>query len=396
MNNDVSRDQSANSIPLCVPFINGNESKYLQECLETNWLSSAGPFVSRFEKMFSEYIGTSDAVATVNGTAALHTALLVAGIRADQEVLVSTMTFIAPINAIRYVGAWPVFVDAEPEYWQMDIHRLRDFLENGCRYDNGTVINKTTGRQVKAILPVHILGHPCDMDAIIELAHQYDLVVIEDATESLGSKYKDVMVGHLGDVACFSFNGNKLITTGGGGMLVTDNQVWADKARYLTTQAKDDPIEYIHNNIGYNYRLSNVNAAIGCAQLESVHHYIEHKREIARTYIQGFQSVLGITAMQEAPWAYSSFWMFTIMIRADVLGLGSRDLLRGLAAYNIETRPLWQPNHMSPAYSGCQVLGGNVAEKLYSESLSLPCSVGLSKNDQLQILKTVESILRIR
>ena len=270
-------------IPLCVPELRGKEWVYIKECLDTNWVSSAGTFVDRFEDAVAQYIGVKHAVATASGTAALHVALLVAGVQPDDEVVVSTLTFIAPANTVRYVGAWPVFVDAEPLYWQMDSEKLAHFLEKGCRWKDGALFNKVTGRRVKAILPVHILGHPCDMQPIMEAARKYGLAVIEDATESLGSKYQSTMAGHLGDIACFSFNGNKVITTGGGGMIVTDNAEWAKEARYLTTQAKDDPIEYIHEIFGYNYRLTNIQAAMGCAQMESLDEYISAKRRIAAT-----------------------------------------------------------------------------------------------------------------
>ena len=207
--------------------------------------------------MVAEQSETKYAVATVNGTAALHVALLVAGVQPDEEVLVSTLTFIAPVNAIRYVGAWPVFIDAEPIYWQMDPARVVEFFERDCRWTEGKLYNRRTGRHVSAIIPVHVLGHPVDLDPIMEVARKYGLKVIEDATEGLGATYKDRGLGCLGDIGCFSFNGNKIITTGGGGMMVTDNEEWAIRAKYLTTQAKDDPIEYIHGEVGYNYRLTN-------------------------------------------------------------------------------------------------------------------------------------------
>lgn len=388
----VPSNSEGSYVPLSVPYIGGNEALYLQECLDSNWVSSAGPFVSKFEEMFSNYIGTKFGVATVNGTAALHIALLVAGVKPEHEVLVSTLTFIAPINAIRYVGAWPVLVDADPDSWQMDTSVLKHFLENDCRWRNGAVINLKTGRQVKAIMPVHILGHPCDMEAIVELASKYSLRIIEDATESLGSKYKGTMVGNIGDIACFSFNGNKLITTGGGGMLVSNSETWAEEARYLTTQAKDHPVEYIHNNIGYNYRLSNINAALGCGQLEQIDSYIAKKRDIARAYTEGIGNILGIKGMYEAEWATSVFWLYTILVNRNKFGIDSRMLLTELRACGIDSRPLWQPNHLSPAHSTCQALGGRVAEHLYRNCLSIPCSVGLLKTDQQRVIDAVCSL----
>lgn len=226
------------TIPLCVPELSGNEWKYVKECLDTNWVSSAGPFVDRFERMVADFVGARFGVATASGTAALHIALLVAGIEPDEEVIVSSLTFVAPANAIRYVGAWPVFVDAEPNHWQMDPQKLMGFLTNECVWTNGELRNKLTGRRIKAILPVHILGHPCDMDPIAQIARKFELVLVEDATESLGAQYKSRPVGKPGDVACFSFNGNKVITTGGGGMIVTDDERWAKKAKYLSTDRK--------------------------------------------------------------------------------------------------------------------------------------------------------------
>src|SRR5271157_3460815 len=240
---------AAGSIPLSAPEIRGNEWRYVKECLDTAWVSSVGSYVDRFEQMVAQQAGTRYAVATVNGTSALHIALLVAGVRPEDEVLVSALTFIAPVNAIRYVGAWPVFIDAEPAYWQMDPARVVEFLERDCRWSDGTLYNQRTGRRVTAVIPVHVLGHPVDLDPILEVASKFGLKVIEDATEGLGATYKGRGLGCLGDLACFSFNGNKIITTGGGGMIVTDNQEWARRAKYLTTQAKDNEVEFIHGEI---------------------------------------------------------------------------------------------------------------------------------------------------
>ena len=386
MSSEVGAPSQAGVIPLCVPKIQGNEWLYTKECLDTNWVSSAGPFVDRFERMVADYVGAKFAVATSSGTAALHVALLIAGVKPGDEVLVSTLTFVAPANAIRYVGAWPVFVDAEPEYWQMDPVLLADFLSQEFQWRQGQLINKKSGRPVTAILPVHILGHPCDMDPIIELARKYGLKIIEDATESLGSKYRGRMVGSRGDITCFSFNGNKLITTGGGGMVVTDDEAWAKKAQYLTTQAKDDPEEYIHHEIGYNYRLSNIQAAMGCAQMEQVDIYIESKRAIAAAYADHMADLPGLYPMGHAPWANSVFWLSTVRVDEQLFGMDSRALMQQLARERIQARPLWQPGHQSPAHAGCQFIGGGVAERLFRECLSLPSSVGLEPLEQERVL----------
>lgn len=374
----------------------GNETRYLRECVETNFVSSVGPFVDRFEAGFVERIGTRSAVATVNGTSALHVALLVAGVGPDDEVLISTLTFIAPVNAVRYVGASPVFIDAEPEYWQLDIRRIAEFLERSCEWRGGELRNRATGRRVRALLPVHILGHPVDMDPLLELAGRFGLVVIEDATESLGARYKGRAVGHLGDVACFSFNGNKVITSGGGGMLVTDREEWGARARYLTTQAKDDPIEFVHGAIGYNYRLTNLQAAVGCAQMERLDDHIAAKRRIASRYTAALADLPGITPMSEASWAFSAYWMYTILVDPARFGMDSRRLLRCLKQGRIQSRPLWQPAHLSPSQRGVPRAECPIAERLNREALSLPCSVGLTEADQDRVIAAVRTACPLR
>ena len=381
--------QTGQFIPLIEPEIRGNEWKYVQECLETGWVSSAGPFVERFERTVAQRCNCRHAVATVNGTSALHTALLVAGIHPDDEVVVSTLTFIAPVNAIRYVGAWPVFVDAEPDFWQMDPVRLVEFLEKGCQWRNGALRNQRTGRRVAAIVPVHVLGHPVDLDPILTAARKFGLKVIEDATEGLGATYKGRPLGSIGDIGCLSFNGNKIITTGGGGMLVTSNEEWALRAKYLTTQAKDDPIEYIHKEVGYNYRLTNIQAAIGCAQMEQLDEFVAAKREIADRYCSAFRDIPGIVTMRQALWATSTFWLYTVLIKEEKFGISSRHLLQALAAKKIQCRPLWQPIHQSPAHAVSQAGELTVSEQLTKEALSLPCSVGLSKEAQQEVIRHV-------
>jgi len=377
--------KSRSFIPLSVPEIRGNEWKYVRECLDTGWVSSVGPFVNRFEKDVADYVGAKHAVATVNGTAALHIALQVTGVQAGDEVLVSTLTFIAPANAIRYVGAWPIFIDAEPRYWQMDVEKAAHFLEKGCRWKNGVLRNRKTGRRVRAILPVHVLGHPVDMKPLLALARKYKLVVIEDATEGLGAEYRGRKIGSLGDIGCFSFNGNKILTTGGGGMIVTDNARWAERAKHLTTQAKSDPDEYIHDEIGYNYRLTNLQAAMGCAQMEQLDLYVAKKRAIAARYARALSGIEGIEVMREAPWAKSIFWMYTVLIHRRAFGHSTREWMRHLARKGIQTRPLWQPLHKSPAHRPAFAICP-VAEKLYRDGLSLPCSVGLDFKAQSKVI----------
>jgi perosamine synthetase len=380
-------------IPLIVPQIRGNEWTYVKECLDTNWVSSVGNYVDRFEKMTAERAGTKYAVATVNGTAALHIALLLACVQADDEVLVSALTFIAPANAIRYVGAWPTFIDAEARYFQIDPDAVVEFIEKDCNWDGHVLRNRRTDRRVKAILPVHILGHPADLDPILAVAAKYSLPVIEDATEGLGARYRGKNLGGIGHVGCFSFNGNKIITTGGGGMLVTNDAEWAARARYLTTQAKDDSIEYIHHAIGYNYRLTNLLAAMGCAQMEQLDTFVEAKRQIAKRYQESLVSLSGVCLPREADWAFSTFWMYTALIDEKKSLIDSRELLRQLATRKIQSRPLWQPMHRSPAHDPSGSPPCPNSDALWSQAISLPCSAGLTRPEQGQVIEIIASLL---
>ena len=379
-------------IPLCVPNVDGNERAYVDQCLETGWVSAAGPFVERFEREFAAALGVPYAVATASGTAALHTALLLAGVQPGDEVVLPSLTFIAPANAIRYVGAWPTFVDVDPDYWQLDPGELCAFLRDDCMVSGGELRNRHTGRRVVAVLPVDILGHPCDLQAIKEIADQYGLTVVEDATESLGALYRGRPLGQWSRLTCFSFNGNKLMTTGGGGMLVTDDPELARRALYLTTQAKDDPVEFVHREIGYNYRLTSVQAALGCAQLERLPGFVAAKRRIAARYAAALGDLPGIGLMREAPWATASYWMYTILVDPARYGADSRSLLKALAARNIQARPLWQPLHLSPAHRESFARPCPAASRLNQVALSLPCSTGLTEDDQRRVIAAVRHV----
>jgi len=377
------------AIPLCEPWIAGREWDYLKDCLDTGWVSSAGAWVDRFEEMVARQVGAPHAVATTSGTSALHTALLAAGVEPGDEVLVSTLTFIAPANTVRYVGAHPVFVDCEPGHWQICPEKLRTFLDRECRWSEGRLSNRATGRRVRAVLPVHILGHPVDMDPVLEAARRYDLVVVEDATEGLGALYRGGAVGNLADAGCFSFNGNKIITTGGGGMIVTGREDWADRARRLTTQAKDDPVESVHGELGYNYRPSNLLAAVGCAQMERLDEIVASKRRTADSYAEAFGDLPGLAPMAEAPWARSTYWMYTVLVDEGAFGMDSRALLRRLEAEGIQSRPLWQPLHLSPVHRHEQATDCSTAERIQREALSLPCSAGIEEGDLERVQRAV-------
>ena len=382
MQSDPGAPTPEGTVPLCVPEIGGNEWKYIKDCLDTNWVSSAGPYVDKFESVVADFVGAKHAVATVNGTAAIHIALLIAGVQPDEEVLVPTLTFIAPANAILYAGAKPVFMDVEESHWQMDPDKVANFLEKECEFRGDGLVNKGTGRRVRAIMPVHILGHPCDMDPILELAKKYNLVIVEDATETLGAKYGGRLIGQLGDVTCFSFNGNKLITTGGGGMIVTDRADLAERAKYLTTQAKDDAIEYVHDAVGYNYRLSNIQAAMGVAQVERLAEFIERKKVIAGRYDSAFFEMEEINILPTRPNTDPVYWLYTVLLSKDTTLEDRKAVVKKLNENGIGARPLWHTLHDLPPYAGCQAYQIEHAIRLYERGISLPSSVGLTEADQ--------------
>lgn len=369
-------------IPLAAPKLGGREWEYVKECLDSGWVSSAGPFVERFEDAVAAYVGAPSAVATVNGTAALHIALLLAGVAPGDEVIMPTLTFIAPANAVRYAGGTPVFVDCDPSYLQIDPEKLSRFVERSCTWRNGALVNSATGRRVRAILAVHVLGHPVDLEPVLQIARSRELVLVEDCAESLGARYRGSMTGGFGDVACFSFNGNKVVTAGGAGVIVTKHEAWAERARYLTTQARDHPYEYVHEEIGFNYRLTSLNAAVGLAQMELVDEHVSAKRRIAATYAEAVDGVAELSVVGEAPWAFGTFWLTTVL----AAGAGGRAIVERLQGRGIEARPIWQPMHVSPAQRGAVALDCSTAERLYEEGICLPSSVGLSARDQERVI----------
>ena len=378
-------------IPLSVPTLGGREWEYIKECLDTNWVSSVGPFVDRFEQDVAARVDAGFAVAAVSGTAALHIALLVAGVREEDEVVIPNLTFVATANAVRYCGAHPVLVDVESDHWQIDPSLVRQFFESDCESVDGELRNRRTGRRVGSLMPVHLLGHPCDMSALYALAQEHRLPLIEDASESLGATFNGRPTGTIGDIGCFSFNGNKVITAGGGGMIVTDNESWAKRAKHLTTQAKCDPIEYDHDEVGYNYRMVNVLAALGCAQLEQLDRFLEAKRSIAARYDQAFSSVKGITSQKEAAWASSISWLYTVRIDAELRD--RQHVITELAERGIQARPLWKPMHDLPMFRNAVRVGTGVSEDLYAHCVSLPCSTTLTPADQDRVIDAVLDIL---
>ena len=375
-------------IPNAVPHLAGNEWKYVKECLDTNWVSSAGAFVDRFEREIAQYVGVPHAVATVNGTAAIHVALLAAGVTAGDEVLVPAFTFVATANAVAYCGAHPVFLDSEDVSWGLDPVRVAEFLDGECDVRDGRVVNRRSGRTVRALLPVHLYGHPCDLDPLLALARRYPMAVVEDSAEALGARYRGRPVGADGLAGCLSFNGNKIITTGAGGMVIARDEAMAARVRRLTTQARGDAVEFIHDEIGFNYRLSNLHAALGVAQLEQLDAFVEDKRATAAFYTGALGRLDGVHPFVETAWARSTYWMASILLDEgrcrDV-----RALIRDLNAAGIQARPLWRPLHLQPAFQRAQTGPVSVAERLYARGLSLPCSVGITPEERQDVVDAV-------
>jgi perosamine synthetase len=380
-------------IPLSVPEIRGNEWKYLKECLESGWVSSVGPFVDRLEREVASTVGAKRAVAVVNGTAGLEIALKVVGVKPGDEVLVSDLTFVAPANAIRYAQAHPIFMDAHPATWQMDPDKLERFLMEECEVRNEVCVNRKSGRTLRAILPVHILGLACDMDRIMGLSQRFHLKVVEDAAEGLGVRYSSRHVGTFGQIGVFSFNGNKIVTSGGGGMLVTDDPKYAEYARYLTTQAKDDDLEYIHHEVGYNYRLTNIQAALGCAQLERLDEFIVKKRAIAEGYRRALEGLDGMTLMPVPPRVEPTYWLYTILLKEGATLAQRQAMIQELRDRGIGARGLWHPLHSLPPYRQERAYEIEQADRLYERAVSLPSSVGLTPPDLERCIQEFRRIL---
>jgi aminotransferase in exopolysaccharide biosynthesis len=377
-------------IPLSVPHLGGNEWKYVKECLDTGWVSSVGAYVNEFERRTAAWAGAAHAVATVNGTSALHIALRLAGVRAGDYVLLPNLTFVASANSIAYTGAAPILIDADVEHWQMDLDLLEAFLRGETRFSDEGIVLKEDGRRISAIMPVHVLGNMCDMDRLMALARQYGLAVVEDATEALGSWYGDRHAGTFGQMGCFSYNGNKIITTGGGGMIITDNEDLARRAKHLTTQAKSDPMEYFHDEIGYNYRLVNLLAALGVAQMEQLPEFIERRRQNALLYREHLSTAEGIRFQKHLPSVRPNEWLFTLLSDRQ------KELLAGLQQRNIQARPFWVPMNRLPMYAGHRYVqekdvSGRV---LYAQGLSLPSSSSLSDDQVIWVCEQIKSILQ--
>ncbi|HOI43394.1 MAG TPA: LegC family aminotransferase, partial [Elusimicrobiales bacterium] len=371
------------AIPLSVPSISGNAWKYVKECLDTGWVSSAGGYVHTFEMKFCGFTGARYAVAVMNGTSGLQVSLRLAGVGPGDEVLVPALTFIAPVNAVRYLGAEPVFMDCDA-FMNLDPVKMGEFLRTACRKTSRGAVNRKTGRPVRAVVPVHVFGAPCDMAAIMALAREYGLKVIEGATESLGSyytagAYKGRHTGTIGDFGVFSFNGNKIMTTGNGGMVVMPSKASSERARYLTTQAKDDAVRYVHDEVGYNFRLTNLQAALGVSQLEKLRGFIKTKKRNYALYRRALAGVKGLSLLGAPAGTDPNFWFYSLVVDKKEFGADRDALMAALARAGIQTRPVWKLNHLQKPYRDSQAFKIERAYCFAESVLNVPCSTGLTR-----------------
>jgi perosamine synthetase len=361
-------------IPLHEPRFIGNEKKYLEECIDSTFVSSVGKFVDQFEMEFARTVGAKYVVATVNGTAALHISLILAGVERDDEVITQPLTFIATANAISYIGAKPIFLDVDLETMGLSSAALKGFLEKYCVVSEDRCLNRSTGKTIKACVPMHTFGHPCQIDTIKIICDEWKIVLVEDAAESLGSYYKNQHTGTFGKIAAFSFNGNKIITSGGGGAIVTDDEILAKRAKHITTTAKiPHKWEYVHDSVGYNYRLPNLNAALLVAQLEQLQGFLDSKRALANEYSQFFESQK-IQFLQEPKNAKSNYWLNAILLD----DLKQRDaFLEYTNSHGVMTRPVWQLMNKLAMFQDCQMDNLINAQYLEDRVVNIPSSVRL-------------------
>lgn len=367
----------SDSVSLHEPRFTGNEKRYLQECIDSTFVSSVGPFVDRFEKDLTAYTGARHAVAVVNGTAALHVALMLAGVKAGDEVLVPALTFVATANAVHYCGAVPHFVDSEDQTFGVDPFRLRAYLTEKTEQRAGLCLNRSTGRVIRALLPMHAFGHPVDLGGLLAVAHDFGLALVEDSAESLGSFYHGRHTGTIGLLGTLSFNGNKTITAGGGGAILTNDSTLARRAKHLTTTAKlQHAWEYRHDEIGYNYRLPNLNAALGCAQLEQLPDMLASKRELFRQYRLAFDSVPGVRLVEEPERCESNYWLQTILLEQDDSAQRDR-VLQVCNDAGAMVRPAWVlMNELAP-FGGCPQMDLKISQSLSRRIINIPSSAGL-------------------
>ena len=380
-------------IPLSVPNLKGNELKYVTTAVETEWVSTSGPYVNEFENSIAEYVQVKGAVSCQNGTAGLHTALMAAGVTRDDAVIVPTLTFIAAVNPVKYIGAEPIFMDCDDSMC-MDPVKLAEFCANECDFIDGMLIDSETGRHVKALLVVHVFGNMADMETIRTIARKYNIVLIEDATEAIGTYYtegtfKGKYSGTIGDIGVYSFNGNKIITTGGGGMIVSNNENYLAEAKHLTTQAKSDELYYTHDEIGYNYRMTNLQAALGIAQLEQLENFIAVKERNYNKYKEHFEGVEGLRLLPFRDGIRSNRWFYSLYV--DGLALNRDELIRYLAENKIQSRPIWGLIHEQKPYQGSRSCKISKAYEYWRHVVNIPCSTNLSLGDVERVAECIKN-----
>jgi pyridoxal phosphate-dependent aminotransferase EpsN len=375
---------------LSSPHMSGNEQKYINEAFKTNWIAPLGPNVDAFEKEIAAYTGVNEAAAVSSGTAAIHLALSLLGVEKGDTVFCSTLTFIASANPILYLGAEPVFIDSEPETWNMSPQALERALREAA----------SNGKLPKAVIVVNLYGQSAKMDELTSLCDQYEVPMIEDAAESLGSSYKGKQSGSFGRFGIFSFNGNKIITTSGGGMLVSNDAAAIHKARFLATQARDPAPHYQHSKVGYNYRMSNVLAGIGRAQLEVLEDRVEARRSIFERYQQELSSLPGIQLMPELIGTLSNRWLTAMTIAEKEAGISVSQLIEMLAAENIEARPVWKPLHMQPLFKTVKYFAHNenesVSERLFANGICLPSGSNMEELDQTRVINCIKNFMTVK
>ena len=369
---------------LSSPHMSGNEMKYIDEAFKTNWIAPLGPNVTAFENELAEYLNIGHVAVLTSGTAAIHLALIILGVKRGDDVIASSFTFSATVNPIAYLGANPVLIDSSEETWNMSPELLEKAITDSL----------AKGKKPKAIIIVHLYGMPAKIFDLIGIAKKYDIPVVEDAAEALGSRYNGKACGTFGDIGILSFNGNKIITTSGGGALVSDNQDYVKKARFLATQARDLAPHYQHSQIGYNYRMSNVLAGIGRGQLEVVEERVLQRRAIFDFYFKNMNHFKGISFVQENPAAYTNRWLTTIIVDPKITnGISCDDLHKVLESDNIETRPLWKPMHLQPIFRNCSAYTNGVSEKLFKFGLCLPSGSNMNEKDLNRVLIQINKVL---
>lgn len=384
------------TIPLSIPHLGGNELKYVTECIETGWVSSAGEYVNRFEDMVAGYAGCKYGVAAVNGTSALHLALHMLGVEPGDRVIVPNITFIASANSVMYTGAQPIFIDIDPHTWQMDLDLLEDFLakhtyEKEIMMDGTPVVQvylQSTDEPIKAIMPVHVLGNMCDMTRLMKIAEKYHLHVVEDASESLGSYYDGIHSGSWGIMSVFSFNGNKIITTGGGGVIVTNDEVHAKRAKHLSTQSKVDPETYFHDEMGFNYRLVNVLAAIGVAQMEQLPDFIQNKKRMDAYYREHLVGAGDIRFQKIEDKVDPNCWLFTFYTRKK------EAVLAALKENRIIARPFWVPMNQLPMFRNTLYYHHeDHSRDIHAHCLSIPSSVSITEEEMARVVRVIRGVV---